>query len=159
MRLKFIKDEDFVNYKKAAMFLGTVSCSFKCCTEQGLPISICQNEPWCSQPVQIIENNVVINRYFENPLTSAIVLGGLEPFEQFDEILHFVSDFRKRANDDIVVYSGFYPEEISSQIEQLKQFPNIIIKFGRYIPNRPSRYDEVLGVTLVSDNQFAKKIS
>ena len=35
---------------------------------------------------------------------------------------------------------------------------NIIIKFGRFIPNRPSRYDEVLGVELASDNQFAKRI-
>ena len=35
----------------------------------------------------------------------------------------------------------------------------IIIKWGRYIPNRPSRYDEILGVTLASDNQYGKQIS
>ena len=34
----------------------------------------------------------------------------------------------------------------------------VIIKFGRFIPNRPSRYDEVLGVTLASDNQFAMRV-
>ena len=38
-------------------------------------------------------------------------------------------------------------------------FKNIIIKFGRYIPNRNNKYDEILGVTLASDNQFAEKIS
>ena len=44
-------------------------------------------------------------------------------------------------------------------INNLKQFPNIIIKFGRFIPNQQSHYDEVLGINLASDNQYAKKIS
>jgi hypothetical protein len=32
---------------------------------------------------------------------------------------------------------------------------NLIFKFGRFIPDRPHRFDEVLGVELASDNQFA----
>jgi hypothetical protein len=31
----------------------------------------------------------------------------------------------------------------------------LIFKFGRFIPDRPHRFDEVLGVELASDNQFA----
>jgi hypothetical protein len=43
--------------------------------------------------------------------------------------------------------------------EQLKSFSNIIIKFGRFIPNQEPHYDEVLGVKLASDNQYARRIS
>ena len=35
---------------------------------------------------------------------------------------------------------------------------SIIIKFGRFIPNKPSRFDELLGVELASDNQYAMRL-
>ena len=38
-------------------------------------------------------------------------------------------------------------------------FRNIIVKFGRFIPDQESHYDEVLGVNLASNNQYAKKLS
>ena len=63
------------------------------------------------------------------------------------------------CNDDVVIYTGYYPDEIKDALDVLKGFKNIIIKFGRYIPNRQSRYDEILGVTLASDNQYAERIS
>ena len=58
-----------------------------------------------------------------------------------------------------MIYTGYYLEEIEGKIYFLKCFNNIIVKFGRYIPNSKSRYDEILGINLASDNQFAKKIS
>ena len=45
------------------------------------------------------------------------------------------------------------------KINILKQYPNIIIKFGRFKPNQKSHYDDVLGVNLISDNQYGEKIS
>ena len=41
----------------------------------------------------------------------------------------------------------------------LSRFDNIIIKFGRFVPNQTPHCDEVLGVKLVSNNQYAVKIS
>ena len=46
--------------------------------------------------------------------------------------------------------------EIHSKIEQLKSLGNLIIKFGRFVPNALTRYDEILGVTLASENQYAE---
>ena len=46
---------------------------------------------------------------------------------------------------------------VQDKIKELIQYKNIIIKFGRYIPNKDKRFDEVLGVWLASDNQFAAK--
>jgi hypothetical protein len=40
----------------------------------------------------------------------------------------------------------------------LWDYKNIIIKYGRYIPNQTPHYDEVLGVYLASDNQYAVRI-
>ena len=40
----------------------------------------------------------------------------------------------------------------------LKKYKNIIMKFGRYIPNKKKHYDPVLGVYLASNNQFGEKL-
>lgn len=159
MKLKFIKRDDFVNYKKCSMFLGTTSCDWKCCKESNLPCSICQNYPWSNNPIKEFNNKDIINMYLKDGLEESIVFGGLEPMLQFQELVSFIDKFRKVSNDDIVIYTGYYKIEIEKEIEILKKYKNIIIKFGRYVPNRKSRYDEVLGITLASDNQYAEKIS
>ena len=141
------------------MFVGATSCNWKCCKEQNLPCSICQNYSWSKNEIKNIDNQILIGSYVNNDLTEAIVFGGLEPFLQFDELIEFIKEFRKLSQDDLVIYTGYNENEIEDKINKLKEFKNIIVKFGRYIPNKPSRYDEILGVTLASDNQYAKRIS
>ena len=46
-------------------------------------------------------------------------------------------------------------EELKDEIPLLHQFDNIIIKFGRFIPNTPHIFDAILGVELASNNQHA----
>ena len=75
-------------------------------------------------------------------------------FDDIDELMAFICEFRNRCNDDIVIYTGYYEDEIRSYINKLKtDFKNIVVKFGRYIPDQQPHYDEVLGVYLASDNQ------
>ena len=159
MRIKTIKDEDFINYKVPSMFIGTISCGGKCCIESGVPISTCQNDFWRSAKVIDIPDDQIVNRYLLNQFTSAIVFGGLEPFEQFDELLSLVKKFREKTTDTIVIYTGYNEDEITEEIELLSDVPGIIVKFGRYIPNAKPKFDVELGVTLASDNQYAKPIS
>lgn len=161
MKIKGLVDEDFVNYKKPSMFIGTISCSGKCCIEAGIPLSVCQNDGWRSCAPVSIDNNKLCERYLNNPLTQAIVFGGLEPFEQYYELMEFLNILRNHyaCNDDVVIYTGYYPKEIQKELRVIGEYPNIIIKFGRFIPNSTSRFDEVLGVNLASDNQCAVKIS
>jgi hypothetical protein len=161
MRVKTIVDEDFVNYQKPSMFIGTISCSGKCCTEGGFPLSVCQNDGWRGCAPIDIRDEVIIKRYLQNPLTKSIVLGGLEPMEQFDEVVALVKALREDfdCHDDVVIYTGYYPEEISIILNLLQKYDNIIVKFGRYVPSMKSRFDEVLGVTLASENQYAERIS
>ena len=57
------------------------------------------------------------------------------------------------------MYTGYYKEELLPELNILSQYKNMIVKFGRYIPEQESIYDDVLGVTLASSNQYAVKIS
>lgn len=159
MKIKYLKDEAFSDYKKAYMFIGTCHCTFKCCIEAGLPITVCQNSEWAVLPENNYSNSAIINRYVNNPITQAIVFGGMEPMDQFDELIELIAEFRKYTQDDIVIYTGYKECEIINKIEKIKNFVNIIIKFGRFIPNQKSHYDEVLGIELASDNQYAERIS
>lgn len=156
MQVKFIQDEDITNYKKCSMFIGMPYCSFKCEKECG--IKCCQNSPLALAPIKDIDTDLIIEKYTNNIFTSAVVFGGLEPLDSWEELQVFIEKFRKISEDDLVIYTGYKEEEILDKIQYLKQYNNIIIKFGRFIPNQQSRYDEVLGVVLASPNQYAKKI-
>ena len=160
MQVKTIIDEDFTNYKKSSMFIASCYCNWKCCIEQGLDKSICQNSEIAKQKNIEISADEIFSRYNSNLITNALVVGGLEPFLQFEEIYELIKYFRdNNCNDDIVIYTGYYDYEIQNEINVLKQYPNIIIKFGRFKPNQKSHYDDVLGINLISDNQYGEKIS
>lgn len=160
MKIKDIVDEDFQDYQKPSMMIATCNCDWKCLNELNLDVSICQNSAISKQPNIDVPVEVIFDRYINNPITHSVVFAGLEPILQFKEILVVIDYFRShQCDDDIIIYTGYYPYEIQNQIQQLKQYQNIIVKFGRYKPNSKPVYDEVLGITLVSDNQYAIKIS
>lgn len=160
MKVKSIQDEDFVNYYKPSMFIGTCYCDWKCCTENNLPVSTCQNHQILSQQNIDIADEDILARYVSNPITQAVVIGGLEPFKQFEDVLNLIETFRNNNQfDEFVIYTGYYPHEIEYAISLLKHYKNIIIKFGRYVPNLPQQYDCVLQKYLASNNQYAIKIS
>lgn len=160
IHLKGVVMEDFVNYAKPSLFLITCKCDWKCCHEANIPITVCQNEPVVRQVTKEFLISSIYKAYIDNEITKAVVIGGLEPMLQFEEVLSLLDYFRKQnCNDDFVIYTGYYKEEIEKEIEQLKKYPNVILKYGRYKPNSVSRFDDVLQITLVSDNQYAERIS
>ena len=160
MKVKDIIDEDFTNYKAPSMFIATCYCNWKCCREQGISESICQNNPIVKQKNIDISVNEIFHRYIVNSLTSSIVIGGLEPLLQWDEVVELISYFRSNScNEPFVDYTGYYENEIEEQINQIRKYKNITFKFGRFIPNQKEHYDDVLGVYLASDNQYGKVIS
>lgn len=156
MIVKGIIDEDFVNYKKPSMTIEFPYCSFKCDKDCGQ--QICQNSALVNEPNISISVYKIIDRYLNNPITKAIVCQGLEPFDSKDDLITFIDRLRRRTDDDIVIYTGYTKKELQTEIQLLQNFNNIIIKFGRFIPNQPSHFDDILGVTLASPNQYAERI-
>ncbi len=163
MLVKGITDEDFVNYKKPSMYIAMPKCSFKCDRENGC--SMCQNSSLAQEPNISVSIKDLVRRYIENPITKAVVFGGLEPFDTPDTLVLFIACLREQFNcdDDVVIYTGYLEEELELTMgaiyHKITQYPNIIIKFGRFRPHGTPHFDEVLGVNLVSNNQYGKRFN
>jgi hypothetical protein len=159
VQLKNIRDEDFTNYKKCSMVLGFPSCTFKCERDPGGYPGMCQNAALAKARSVEYPVEDLVARYLANPISRAIVCAGLEPFDSWRDLVELVRAFREVTEDDIVIYTGYYPEEVKMVLDELKKFTNIIIKFGRFIPEKEKHYDELLGIELASPNQWAERIS
>ena len=160
MRIKGLVEEDFVNYKKPSMFVSTAICNWKCCTDGGFDKSVCQNSNLAKMPEKDVDNETIYNHYTSNPISKAIVFGGLEPMLQFEEVYSLIKYFRDNGcNDPFVIYTGYNKNELHWELDQLRAFRNIIVKFGRYVPGQEKHFDKVLGVELASNNQYAEVIS
>ena len=160
MKISGILDEDFVNYKKPCMFISTSTCSFKCETESG--VRCCQNSDLATSPKIDVTIDSIITRYLNNPITSAICFGGLEPMDQFNDIVDFIHylRYKQKCQDDVVIYTGYNKNEIQNKVEEIAaSYSNIIFKFGRYVPGQNPHFDQVLGVNLASDNQYGEVVS
>jgi len=158
MKIKGIKNEVFNDYKDISMLIAMNSCDFKCENEGLCPQGSCQNSSLTKSKSLDIDNSKIVQNYLSNELTKACILGALEPMLQIDEIIGFVKEFRNHTNDTLLIFTGYYPDEIKDEIQRLKEFDNIILKCGRYIEDSDSVYDELLGVSLASSNQYAKRI-
>ena len=153
MKIKGLISEDLVNYKKPSMTIIFPYCTFKC--GEGY----CQNSELAKAPIIEMNVNNLVDRYINNPITEAVVMQGLEPFDSWNDLREFVQKLREYSNDDIVIYTGYNRDEVIEYIRELSVYPNIIVKFGRYIPNQEKHYDDVLEVYLASNNQYAERIS
>lgn len=152
--VKGIVDEDFVNYKVPSMTIMFPHCDFKCG-------SYCQNSSLANENDIEISVDALVQRFLTNDISEAIVCQGLEPFDSFCDLLSFISVLRESYNceNDVVIYTGYNKSEIEEEVNELSKFKNIIIKFGRYLPNQDYHFDEILGVNLASPNQYAERIS
>ena len=156
MIVKGIIIEDFVNYKEPCMTIEFPHCDFKCDRENGN--QYCQNYALQFEPNINITPERIAELYINNTITKAIVFQGLEPFYDTVELYALIDCLRANTDDPIVIYTGYTEEELKDDLSLLKFFGNIIVKFGRYRPNQEPHYDEVLGVNLASNNQYAKRL-
>ena len=154
MKIVSLLDEDFVNYKVPTMTIGFPYCSFKCGKKY------CQNASLEFADTIEVEPEELVERFLANGITQAVCFQGLEPFDSGEDLFALVDAFRKRTDCDIVIYSGYTQEEVMRHgwIERLCEYENIVLKVGRFIPNSKPRFEPLLGVTLVSENQYAVRI-
>ena len=159
MKLKGIIDYDCTNYKEPVLTLEFPYCDFKCDKLNGC--QICQNSSLILEPDIEIPFTKIWEMYKENPLTKGFCFQGLEPLYDKNETLHLIIFIREicHCNDPIIIYTGYNKTESIDFLEQIPKYKNIIIKWGRFIMNQKPHYDDILGVNLASDNQYAEKIN
>lgn len=152
-----INECDVVNYIRPTFNVASgITCTFKCGKD------LCQNCELTKQKKITLDISDIIVKYDKQILAKSITFQGLEPLDNMNQLLWFIYDFRENHKDDIILWTGYTKEECADLIYLIKEkmkWDNIIIKFGRFIPNQKPHYDEILGVNLASDNQYAEKIS
>ena len=149
--------EDFINNSSCTFNIEAgITCSFKCNKECGR--EVCQNSILNENPIIATSVERLVDMY-NNSISDSITMQGLEPLDSIGQVLWFIRIFREKSNDPIYIWTGYTEEECEALVSLIKEFgwKNIIIKYGRYIPDSKGRYDEVVGVYLASDNQYAIK--
>lgn len=151
MKINMLVDEDFVNYREPTMTIGFPYCTFKCGKEN------CQNASLEFSHTIECSYEELVDRFLGNPITKAVCFQGLEPFDSGEDLFGLIEAFRKKTDCEIVIYSGYNLPEVyrNGWFDRLKQYGNIILKVGRFIPDSRPRFDSMLGVTLASSNQYA----
>ena len=71
-----------------------------------------------------------------------------------DKILDSIDDWQQLSEYLNDKYTIDY--HIKAFEKVFRMYGNIIVKYGRYVPNQKPHYDELLGILLASDNQYAK---
>lgn len=154
MRVKQIIDEDFVNFKTPSMVIIFPRCKGWKCGQH-----LCHNNTLAQMPDINIAADEIVRRYLGNHISTALVCSGLEPLDSNADLCNLMVAFRNATPDPIVIYTGYSEELVVKHYRHLYNIRNVIVKFGSYIPGHQPHYDAVLGVSLPSDNQYAKQIS
>lgn len=160
MIIKQVNTYDLVQYKEPSMVISFCKCNWKCCREAGISDSVCQNSQIAQMKDIETSPEELYNLYCKSLFSKCIVCSGLEPMLQFEEMYSLIKYFREHGCDDpFVIYTGYNKNELHWELDQLRAFRNIIVKFGRYVPGQKKHFDKVLGVELASNNQYAEVIS
>ena len=159
MKIKGIIDYDCTNYKLPCLTIEFPYCDFKC--DKLNKCQVCQNGALAHEPDIEINGEQIWKLYKENPLTKAFCFQGLEPFDSHMDLIELIKFIRidKQCNDPIIIYTGYGQGEDFIVEWDLQKYSNIIVKWGRFLLGHEPHYDEVLGVNLASNNQYAEKMT
>ena len=91
---------------------------------------ICQNSQLATSDSIEVTTLSIVKRYLKNPITQAVVFGGLEPFDSWVELVGLIQLFRHKSNDDIdlerthlnyhlVEPDGKYRQKVLARLEEV----------------------------------------
>lgn len=163
MRVRKLLTERFQDYKFPCMYISACWCDWKCCPDHP---DICQNSPVARMPIKDIPDDEILDLYESDPITQAIVIAGLEPLIQANEVIGLIRRAVERnIRTTFIIYTGYTADEAQAAgfhdmlcTTGFGSGVNVVIKYGRFIPGRQPHLDSLLGVELVSDNQYARQI-
>lgn len=163
-----VATDNVTDYKETSLFLVFPYCSGKCGEE-------CQNKDLRKKEVKEFNTEDIIKFYQSLDTHNAVVCGGLEPWDSFEELKQLVEDFARSSSVkpvDFVIYTGYdnlikyyfdgryrevkedFFDLLQTWINYADPSSNLIIKQGKYDINRKtSWHSDVLGVDLATNNQ------
>lgn len=169
MNIIFLIETDVVNFWRTSMCIGMPYCDGKCWKDLNArggnyDWSLCHNGGLLKERKIEIPVNELAKKYVNNPLSHAVVFAGMEPLISMNEVVAFIAYLRGacRCDDPVIIYTGYNEDEEPyikfHNLLETAEVNNVIVKFGRYVPDQKSHLDPVLKVMLASDNQYAKQI-
>lgn len=108
-------------------------------------------------PILEEDSKDIIAKIKENPFNQGIVLGGFEWTEQYEELLALIEDARD-AELEVILYTHYTIEDISTYFTELLKYKGIYVKCGEYDNTLLSITHSSYGVPLASTNQRIYKV-
>lgn len=103
-------------------------------------------------PILQEEASDIIKKVKEDNFTNGIVLGGFEWTEQYEELLAIIEE-ATRAGLEIILYTHYTIEELSTRYPELLKYKQMYVKCGEYDDTKIDPLYTSYGVHLASTNQ------
>lgn len=108
-------------------------------------------------PIVEEDSQDIIDKIKEDPFSRGIIFGGFEWTEQYDELLCLISESIS-AGLEVIVYTHYTVDQISTSYPELLNHKGIYIKCGEYDIHKVSATYSSYGVPLASTNQVIYKV-
>ena len=110
----------------------------------------CFNQHLKNKPSIEMSAEEIINEVKKNPFNEGIILGGLEWFNQIDD-MKVLMETAANSGLKIMVYTGFPVIEDESIFKECAKKVDTYLKIGPYVEKLPQI--EMYGIVLASNNQ------
>ena len=129
IRLSGLIEESIVDGPGFRFVIFTQGCPKRC--------FMCHNAETQSMDGGYVEKlDNITKKWKGNPLLKGITISGGEPFIQPDKVLYLIKE-AKKDNLDVVIYSGFYYEEL---VDRGNKYVLEILKLADYLIDGPFDY-------------------
>ena len=152
MQLKKIEETKTLYNNELSLYLIASSCKWKC--------KICPNAHYSRFETVDIPNTDILQKFKSDDNLKAIVIGGLEPMDQMNDLRGFIFDARKffepGDRPKIVIYTGYEMDELnkmhySGLASELMQYGNAMVIAGRNIWKTKKKFYLSINTYLTSD--------
>jgi len=137
-----------------APFVGALVCALDC----NIGCKGCFNQSLKEAPIFYKKADEIMDEIMSNPFNEGVILAGLEWSLQPTELLALVKSATVR-NMPVIVYTGHDINTFLRRVPLIKQFTEVLVKYGAYDESKLSLTHEAYGIKLASTNQHIDSIA
>ncbi|MCH4890037.1 radical SAM protein [Acidaminobacter sp. JC074] len=137
-----------------APFVGALVCALDC----NIGCKGCFNQSLKEAPIFYKKADEVLDEIMSNPFNEGVILAGLEWSLQPSELMAMIKSCASK-NIPVIVYTGHKIETFLRRVPKIKNYPEVLIKYGAYDESKLSLTHEAYGVRLASTNQNIQSVA